>query len=165
MGSDGTVLLYIFIFDVEWSVGRICRNVTEERFFRMRLDKTHAFSKKYVCTITFELPWDSIHEKGVVEIVIAPDVAGVADNTTRVIDRPFKTAFMRFVGLAVSQVPLAEMTCSISGAAKSICQCPLILAQQRAASDRKPHPWHCCSSARSADRAGSEHRWCLRESP
>ena len=109
-----------------WRVGG---DITEKRLVLVLCDKVHALAKEHVRTIARERRRLSVHKIRIVEIVVAPGVAGIADAAAGVVDRFIKAALVWAVGGAIAQVPLAKMAGAIAVFAQRIGQGPLVFTQ------------------------------------
>ena len=126
--------------DVERAVRRVGGDVAVERLIAVLFDEAQALAEEHVGAVALEFRGHPVHEVGVVEVVVAPGVADVADAAAVVINGAFEAAFVRAERLAVAQVPLAELAGAVAGLAQGVGQGPLVLAQQRAPADGVPHP-------------------------
>ena len=127
-------------FDVERAVRGVGGNVAVERLLAVLFDEAQALAEEHVGAVALELPRHAVHVVGVIEVVVAPGVADVADAAAVVVHGAFEAALVGPERLAVAQVPLAELAGAVAGLAQGVGQGPLVLAQQRAPADGVPHP-------------------------
>ena len=84
------------------------------------LDKVHAFSEPNVRAVAFELFELPVSFVGIVEVVVAPVVRRLADSATTMPDNVLKTAVLRSMRSAVSEVPLTNHARRVTRAGEKI---------------------------------------------
>ncbi|MCY3737110.1 MAG: hypothetical protein OXG13_11945 [Gemmatimonadaceae bacterium] len=80
----------------------------------MLLDEAQALAEEHVGAVAVELSRFAVDVVGVVEVVVAPGVADVADAAAVVVDGALEAALVGAEGLAVAQVPLAELAGAVA---------------------------------------------------
>ena len=116
-------------FDVERAVRGIGGDITEEGLVGIFCYKPHALAKEHVGAIALIGGRNAILKIGVIKVVVAPMVAGIADTATGVVDRFVESTLVRAEGLAVAEVPFAEMAGAITGCRQCVGQGPFVCAQ------------------------------------
>ena len=88
--------------DVEGAVRGIGGDIAEEGFAGILLDKAQALTEEYVGAVAGVGGGYAVVVVGVVEIVVAPGIAGIADAAPSVIDGLVEAALVGAVGLRVT---------------------------------------------------------------
>ena len=93
-------------------------DIGKERFVFVGLDEFHAFVKPDIGAVTGETPVLAVDDIGIVKIVVAPIIRGLADSAGFVVDGVLESAVFRAEGIAVAEMPFAEQAGGITVCAK-----------------------------------------------
>jgi len=137
-GRDVQIHILVLVLDIPRPVGRVARDVAEEALVLVFLDKLHALGEEDVTAEALELLELAVHRVGVVEVVVAPVVGGVADAAAPVRDGVLEAALVRAEGLGVAEVPLAEVPGPVAGLLERVGERPLVFPEQRPPSNSMP---------------------------
>ena len=134
------VLLRIAVRHQVPEVGRVGRNVAEEGFVAVLADEADGLIEPHVGTVSLvKLPMPVVHVD-VVETVVAPVVGILPDTAAPVDDALLEAAEHRMVGVAVTEMPLAENARAVAVLAEELGDGRLLVVHDRAALQRMPYP-------------------------
>ena len=135
-------------------MGAVGGDVAEERLVAVAVDEVHAFPEPDIGAVSLVASVFRPGPVAVVDVVVVPVVARVADAAAGMVDHLAEAAILRPIRPRVAQMPLAENAGGVAVGREGVRQGVFVAPQQRAAANRVPHAGTVCVVPGQETRAG-----------